>query len=50
MFSKGLYTREDILGQTYFEFDYETFREHVKNDELYSGYYDLLEIFGEETE
>jgi len=48
MLKHGLYTKEDLLGQPYFNFDYPTLREHVRQNNLPSGYYKLCKMFCQE--
>lgn len=47
MLSHDLYQRFEFEGLNgyHYEWDYETFQNHVKADELYAGYYELVDIY-----
>lgn len=48
MLQYGLYEKQDLLGQPYYEYNYKELSKHVANKELPSGYYVLCAMFNQE--
>ena len=47
MLEKGLYKKEDLLGQPYYNYDYDALKSAIDSGDLSNGYYVLRELFGQ---
>ena len=45
MLKNNLYSKEDLLGQPMFEYNYKALREAVAEGNLGKGYYELVRLF-----
>ena len=48
MLQYGLYEKQDLLGQPYYDYNYKELSKHVANNDLPKGYYVLCAMFGQE--